>query len=161
MIRAYQTGQAEVLARLDRINARMQPEMRLGMNRITAKIQNRARIKLSGEVLKVRSGKLRRNVERDIQESGQTITGIVSNPTAYAAAHEYGFHGTVEVREHMRTIKQAFGRPIAQQQITVRAHSMKMNLPEASFMRSALRESNEAGEIRAEMEAAVERAAKQ
>lgn len=129
------------------------------MERITVKLQNKIRAeKLSGQVLKVRTGKLRRSVERDVQESGQQVTGIVSDTASYAAAHEYGFQGTVAVREHMRTIKQAFGRPIDEKTISVRAHSMRMNLPERSFMRSALAEMSESGEIQAEMAAAIERA---
>jgi hypothetical protein len=84
---------------------------------------------------------------------------MVSTPVKYARPHEYGFHGTVDVREHMRTIKQAFGRPIEPGRGHGSAHSMKMNLPERSFLRSALMDMESAGTIRNEMEAAVSRAA--
>jgi phage gpG-like protein len=159
VIQVYEVGRAEVIARLDRINERMQPEMRVGIERLTVKLQTGVRAnKLSGQVLKVRTGRLRNSIGRDVTSSGSTVTGIVSTPVVYAKPHEYGFHGTVSVREHMRTVKQAFGRPIEPVQATVRQHEMKMNLPERSFLRAELADMEAAGTIRSEMEAAVERA---
>lgn len=96
--------------------------------------------KLSGQVLHVRTGTLRRKVNYRVTESANTVTGSVGVKLAYAAAHEYGFDGTENVREHLRTIKQAFGRSIAPVTFTVHAHSRHMHLPERSFLRSSLRE---------------------
>lgn len=47
----------------------------------------------------------------------------------YAALHQYGgtISKTVAVREHLRTIDQAFGKPIAKRSVLVKAHSMQMN----------------------------------
>lgn len=159
MIRSYLSGDREIMARLDQLNGRLPGEMRIGMERLTVKLQTRVKRKLSGDVLNVRTGRLRNGVSRDVQADGLQVTGIVSDPVKYAPPHEYGFRGTVDVREHMRTIRQAFGRPIEEKQITVRQHSMQMNLPERSFLRSALAEMESAGEIRGEMEAAAARAA--
>lgn len=96
--------------------------------------------KLSGQVLHVRSGTLRRKVNYRVTETPSTITGQAGVKLSYAAAHEYGFDGDVNVREHLRTAKQAFGRPIAATTFSVRAHSRHMKLPERSFLRSSLRE---------------------
>lgn len=159
MITTYVTGQAEVMARLQRISERLMPELRVSLERLTVKLQTIVRAdKLSGQVLNVKTGRLRNSIARDVVEEGQRVTGMVSSPVKYARAHEYGFSGTVGVREHMRTIKQAFGRPIEPTEVTVSAHSMKMNLPERSFLRSSLEELEQAGVIRSEMEAAVTRA---
>jgi hypothetical protein len=96
--------------------------------------------KLSGQVLHVRSGTLRRKVNYRIIDSASSITGQVGVKLKYAAPHEYGFDGVVNVRAHLRTAKMAFGRPIAAVTFSVRAHSMHMKLPERSFLRSSLRE---------------------
>jgi hypothetical protein len=96
--------------------------------------------KLSGQVLHVRSGTLRRKVNYRVTESPTMITGQVGVRLSYARAHEYGFEGQENVREHLRTIKQAFGRSISPVTFSVRAHSRHMKLPERSFLRSSLRE---------------------
>lgn len=158
MIELYVSGQAEVMGRLQRLSARLPAEMKVGMERLTVKLQNSVKSdKLSGQVLKVRTGRLRNSIARDVMADGATVTGMVSTPVVYARPHEYGFEGTVTVREHMRTVKQAFGRSIAPREVTVRQHDMRMNLPERSFLRSALADLDNSGTILAEMEAAIER----
>lgn len=94
--------------------------------------------KLSGQVLAVRSGALKSSINAVTAQSAATITTTVYSDLDYAAAQEYGFSGTVNVRASLRQIKQAFGRSIAAKTITVSPHSRRMNLPERSFLRSAL-----------------------
>jgi hypothetical protein len=65
---------------------------------------------------------------------------VFSAGVKYAFAQEYGFDGDETAAAHSRTIKQAFGKSIAPKTIFVRAFSRHMNLPERSFMRSALDE---------------------
>lgn len=96
--------------------------------------------KLSGQVLKVKTGTLRRKVNYRMTGNATYSTGTVGVKLAYAAAHEFGFDGTENVREHLRTIKQAFGRPIAPVTFPVAAHTRHVHLPERSFLRSSLRE---------------------
>ncbi len=99
--------------------------------------------KLSGQVLKNKTGRLRRSVNFRETESETEIGGSVGTNVEYAAAHEYGFQGTVNVRAHLRSITQAFGRPIEPKQITVSAHPMTMNIAEKSFLRSSLNDFRE------------------
>jgi phage gpG-like protein len=96
--------------------------------------------KLSGQALKNRTGTLRRKINYVVAETPAGITGSVGVDLSYAAAHEYGFDGTVSVREHLRTVKQAFGRPISPVTSIVSAYQRHMHLPERSFLRSALRD---------------------
>ena len=98
--------------------------------------------KLSGQVLKNQTGRLRRSIHAsNVTEAGGLISGTVGTNVEYAAVHEYGFSGAVTVKEHMRMIKQAFGKPIKNpHEIAVRSHGRKVNLPEKSFLRSALKE---------------------
>jgi phage gpG-like protein len=94
--------------------------------------------KLSGEVLKVRSGALRSSIDVQIDKSAAGVTATVFSNLDYAAAQEYGFSGTVNVRTSLRMIKQVFGHPIASKTVSVRAHSRQMDLPARSFLQSAL-----------------------
>ena len=94
--------------------------------------------KLSGEVLKVRSGALKSSIDVRIDKSAAGVTATVFTDLDYAAAQEYGFSGTVNVRASLRLIKQAFGRPIGTKTVSVRAHSRQMDLPARSFLQSAL-----------------------
>lgn len=94
--------------------------------------------KLSGQVLAVRSGALKSSIEVATDQGATSITATVYSDLDYAAAQEYGFSGTVNVRASLRQIKEAFGHPIAAKTIAVGAHSRRMNLPERSFLRSAL-----------------------
>lgn len=104
--------------------------------------------KLSGQVLKNRTGTLRRKINYAVTETSAGITGSVGVKLSYAAAHEFGFDGVVSVREHLRHAKGASGRDshgrfqkgAGSGSIVVHAHQRHMHLPERSFLRSALRD---------------------
>lgn len=114
------------------------------MGRMVLKLQARVmRAKLSGQVLNVRTGTLRRSIDQAVYREDQAIRGVVSTNVEYARAHEYGFSGTVTVKEHLRLVKQAFGKDLkTPKEVLVRAHPARVNLPERSFLRSALKELN-------------------
>ena len=158
MIHGYLVGDAEVTARLDALPTKLRDEMRDGIGRCALRLQRLAKQKLNGEVLNVKTGRLRNSIKDVVMDEGEKVVGIVSTLVKYAPVHEYGFKGTVTVRESLRTIKQAFGRPIAARQISVKAHTRKMNMPERSFLRSALADLEASGIIRDEMDAAIKRA---
>lgn len=96
--------------------------------------------KLSGQVLKVRTNRLRGSIHDDLRETDTEVSTSVGTNVEYARIHEFGLTGTVQVKEHLRTVTQAFGRPISPRQVTVRSHPMNMRMPERSFLRSALRD---------------------
>ncbi|MDB4882389.1 MAG: Bacteriophage protein of unknown function [Gemmatimonadetes bacterium] len=96
--------------------------------------------KLSGQALKNRTGTLRRKVNYLLRETPNEVTASVGLKLSYAAAHEYGFDKVVTVKEHLRTIKQAWGRPIAPVTFSVPSHQRHMKLPERSYLWSSLRE---------------------
>jgi phage gpG-like protein len=154
MIEGLVLGGTEVVQRFDAMPKRLREELRVGIERLSIRLTNKVKDKLNGQVLKVRTGLLRRSITQAVMEQGDTVTGITSTAVAYARAHEYGFDGVVSVRAHMRTIKQAFGRSIN----PVAAHSMHMKLPEKSFLRSSLRELEASGAIRDGLAEAVRKA---
>lgn len=130
-----------VLLNLRSTELRIRDRLRDTITRLTIELTRHVKEdKLSGQVLKNRTGTLRRKINYRVTETPQSIVGQVGVKLSYAAAHEYGFQGTVTVRAHLRTVTQAFGRPIAPTETAVRAHSMRMHLPERSYLRSALRD---------------------
>lgn len=100
-------------------------------------MQNR----LSGQVLNVRTGNLRRSIHQRVTNTGSAVIGEVNTNVRYGKAHEYGFAGTVNVKASLRQVRQAFGRPLkSPRYVQVRAHSRNVRLPERSFLRTALRD---------------------
>jgi phage gpG-like protein len=139
VISAVLAGDGAVLDRLRQI-----PEAaRAGVARAVAQLgidlqNNVQQNKLSGGVLRARSGALRESIMVQVDQGGTAATATVSSNLNYAAVHEFGFAGTVSIPAGLRQIKEAFGRPIATKAISVRAYSRRIDLPERSFLRSAL-----------------------
>jgi len=131
-------GVAELAARFDALPAAIRAALKDKIDgladRLVDKIKND---KLGGEVLRARSGALQGSIEVSVDAAGASV---FSAGVKYAFAQEYGFDGDETAGAHSRAIKQAFGRAITPKAIFVRAFSRHMNLPEHSFLRSALDE---------------------
>ena len=154
MITAYLLGDEQAVERLralpEAVNSRLLRLItQLGIELQLAVQQD----KLSGQVLRSRSGSLKSSIGVKVDQSGGAITASVFSESQYAGAQEYGFAGTVSVRASLRRMTEAFGRPIAEKMISVRAYDRRMDLPERSFLRSALDDMTPA--IREEVEAAL------
>lgn len=124
------------------------------INRLQRKVREE---KLNGQVLKVRTGLLRRSVDRRLITDGNAVSGVVSTNVGYGKLHEYGFEGTVQqnVKAHLRRSKAQMKQSIkagkgkatkygkygkGNGEITVNAftRTVHMKIPERSFLRSAL-----------------------
>jgi phage gpG-like protein len=104
-------------------------------------VEARAKEKLSGEVLNNRTGQLRASIHSQLESTDTSVIGVVGANTPYAAFQEYGFVGVEQVREHMRKLTQAFGRPVATpRDIMIKAHQRQVNYPAHSYLRSSLAE---------------------
>lgn len=156
-VRGEIKGDREVVADLRRFDAAARGEIQKGIGRIALKLLTRVKAqKLTGQALNVRTGRLRRSITQRIEASADEISGIVGTNVDYAPVHEYGFKGTVSVKQHLRLVKEAFGRPLKSPVwSTVRAHSANVNMPERSFLRSALADLKGSGAIEAEMNTAI------
>lgn len=143
MIRAMVVGQEGVIVKLGQVEPRVRGRLWAAVKAETINLVREARLKASGPVLRVRTDKLRGGINPKFDESEIAITGsagINAGKAKYPAVHEYG--GTVTIREHLRMMRVAFGRPVkVPRKISVRAHSA--TYPERSYLRSSLRE-NEA-----------------
>jgi len=130
-----------VIAKLENARMAVQGEMRKTIERLAIQLTGKIKSeKLSGQVLNVRTGTLRRSISYQIQQTGTDTIAKIGTNVKYAAAHEYGFNGTASVRNHVRNITQAFGKQINPVMVQVKAHNRKMNIKENSFARSALNE---------------------
>lgn len=130
-----------VIAQLNSISARSQVAVRERMRSIVVELRSYVvKNKLSGQVLRRRTGTLSRSIDSAVVENSQGVLGVVSTNVKYARAHEYGFSGAVAVKSHVRNIKKAFGRDIAPMSVVVNSFTRNMNLPVRSFLRSSLGE---------------------
>jgi len=98
--------------------------------------------KLTGQSLHVRTNRLRSSIHAsDVAVTADKISGTVGTNVVYAAAHEYGFTGAENVKAHLRTIKQAFGKALKSPiSIKISAFTRQANIPEKSFLRAQLKE---------------------
>ena len=144
LIEGQVTGDAAVIARLERLPASMHRMVVEEMQKLWFEVQTKVvRGKLSGDPLHRRTGNLASsinvggaNTATAFEDGDQQIVGRVGTNVRYAAIHEYG--GTVEVPAHERTITQVFGRPVSARTVVVRAHQARF--PERSYLRSTLNE---------------------
>lgn len=122
-----------------------------------AKGEGRRRPPEDSGPLRILSGRLARAVrgargrQADTGGQGERTTSLtlrgakaelkITISVPYAAAHEYGFSGSVRMPEHQRTITEAFGEKLpAPVTVTVEAHSRDMNIEARSYIRPALEE---------------------
>jgi phage gpG-like protein len=139
-----------VQGRLRNVAARMPGVVNKAVKDEALRVLTRVKLKLSDDVLKVRSGRLRRSITTSFTEAPTFIEAKVGTNVSYARVHELGFKGSVSVKahivkEHTRKMNQAFGRPIEPRRVTVREHvvsqhSKAMNIPARSFLLSSLTE---------------------
>lgn len=135
------TGLDKLRAQLGNAASEARQRLRVEINTLgillTAYVQQN---KLRGQVLKQRSGRLISSIHHELQENDVEVNALVGTNVEYAAAHELGFAGSVQVKEHYRTIKKAWGRPIDPRRVLVRAHPMQMNMPQRAFLAPSLEE---------------------
>jgi phage gpG-like protein len=153
---AQAQGLDELIVRLRTMGGEVRRRLLVAVTREAIALEGVVKAdKLSGQVLRNVTGRLRSSIHHEVEAEETHIVGIVGANMAkarYAAFHEYGFHGAEQVAEHIRTIHQAFGRPITPREVLVRAHSRAIDYPGRSYLRSTLAE--RADGIRARIEAA-------
>src|SRR5260370_1267916 len=141
MLNIQIVGDKELIARLDAMPAQIRAALVRKVTALALLLEAKVKgDKLSGQVLNVVSGALRRSIFNEVQQSDTAVTGKVasSGDVKYAAIHEFG--GTINVPEisakgkalaFMMGGKQVFFKKVA-------AHTITM--PERSFMRSSLKD---------------------
>lgn len=137
------TPTAEVVQKVGMIGPRVRVELRTSVLKLAigmvAFVKEK---KLSGQVLRNRTGTLRRSITHKMQEQPESIRATVGTNVSYARVHEFGWEGKV-------LIDQAFGRQLKY------PVWKSVRLPERSFLRSSLKDKAE--DIKKELRAAVRR----
>lgn len=156
LISAEVKGDKELQERIDSVT----PSLKTNLDRAIAELCIRLSIKvkrdkLSGQVLNVRTGRLRRSITYRVAQAGTlTVAGYVGTNVKYARRFEKGFTGTETVKEHLRKQTKAWGRPMdPPKEVTVRSFSRQVDVPAKSFLASALTEMRP--EVRAGIDTAV------
>lgn len=142
MIKGYVVGSEQLIAKIERALFVARSDIKQTIVKLTFDLlRNVKGDKLSGGVLNVRTGRLRRSIHEKIEELPGEISGKVGTNVVYGRVHEYGFSGVESVKSHLRTIKSAFGKELSEPRtFSVKAHQRHVNIPEKSFLRSALKE---------------------
>jgi phage gpG-like protein len=122
----------------------MKPALRPAVERETIALQAHVvENKLSGQVLHVRTGTLRRSITYAIREESDAIIGIVGTNLVYAAIHEYG--GELHLPEIRPRRAKALHFYVGGAEVfAMRARAHSVRIPERSFLRSALADRREA-----------------
>lgn len=137
-------GAETVLNQFISVTPQAQKRVKDCVSRLAMKLLRHVKAdKLSGQVLRNVTGTLRRSINQKVLESAGAIEGRVGTNLVYARAHEFGVDMTkaVQVRAHLRTITQAWGRQLAapmQIQVGPFGRTQHIKLPERSFLRSAM-----------------------
>jgi len=143
MIEVTIEGGEAAVGRVASLADRLHRRLATLIQRLAGDLQGRVLDNLHGGSLEEQSGRLANALTLGIDaNSGRLSARLEIEPGAvpYAAFQEYGFRGTETVRSHLRVIKQAFGRPIAERQVFVGSYTRKVDYPAHSFLRSALAE---------------------
>lgn len=96
MITAKLIDGDKLVARLERLYPALRTTLTKEIQRIIIDLSVKVkRDKLSGQVLNVRTGRLRRSITTRLEEKQDSVTGIVGTNVGYAKAWEYGFTAKV------------------------------------------------------------------
>ena len=156
----YEVDDSKLVARFASTTARVQAALAKKLAVLAIKLENHIKAdKLSGQVLNVRTGALRRSIFTTIETGPQRIVATVasSSDVKYGRIHEYG--GTINIPEITPVKAHALHFFVGGKDVfamRARAHPVKM--PERSFMRSALADMKD--EIRAGIEEAMKESVK-
>ncbi len=86
------------------------------------------------------TGRLINSIRYELYQDGDTAGVLVGSfGVPYAAVHEFGFKGNVNVRAHQRLVRNVFGKSVTPHKIEVRQHSRKMNIRAKFYLRNAVK----------------------
>lgn len=154
-ISAQVVGEERLMSNLGRFPESVKQSLIREVTKISIDLQRKViSQKLHGQVLQQRSGRLARSINQRVVQEDLKVTGSVGTNVSYGRIHELG--GTFKVAEHMRMMRQAFGKPMKDpRMVTVRAHTV--TFPQRSFLKSSLDEMR--GAIVSRLSAAAQTAA--
>jgi len=110
------------------------PRIREAMTRIGMQITAVAKLNVKRQNL-IDTGRLLNSVRYEFFRDGETNgVRVGSFNVPYAAVYEFGYRGLQTVPGHVRTITQAFGRPIDPRKVSVAAFSRNVNVTPRPYL---------------------------
>jgi phage gpG-like protein len=154
VIAASIDGLDPLTARLGALPQTLSERLAQEVERLAGVLRDCVERKLTGEVLRQRSGRLAASIAVDVERNGLAVAATIGSDAPYAAIHEYG--GVIPAHEILPQSARALAFPWrGRQRFFKRVQLPAVAMPERSFLRSALDET--APEIRAAIaQAAVE-----
>lgn len=141
------TGVEIVATRFDTLDKQMRLALRIAVDKLGAGFIDYLRAnKLSGNPLQSRTGALAASFRHTVNDYPGGVVANITTNSPYARYHEYGFHGTENVRAHTR-----LGHP-------VRAFTRTVNYAGRPYIRPAINEFEP--RVFAEIDAAIKEALK-
>jgi phage gpG-like protein len=127
-------GDAQSAQAIAQVQQRITSRLRDAIQRAALDLMSYVKArKLTGQVLNVRTGRLRRSITQRVEvEPGGKIVGLVVTNVSYGRVHELGFKGRVAVRAHSRKVK---GKTVP-----IRAHLRRVDIPKRPFLGPSLNE---------------------
>ncbi len=132
---------SEMAAFFDKMPDAVRRVLLLKMRQLVLELEARVKDKLSGKVLNVQTGALRRSIQNELKEARDYIEAQVysAGDVKYAAIHEFG--GITKPHIILPKAKKALKFIIGGKEIFSRMVRHKGSvMPERSYMRSSLRE---------------------
>ncbi len=131
---------ARLKARIDDVRPDS-PKLNLALTRIGVRLQAATRINVRRAKL-IDTGRLINSIQYEFFKEG-SIPGIRvgSFGVPYARIHEFGFNGSVSIREHKRLMTKVYGKIVEPKLVTVKQHSRHMNITGHQYLGKAV-ESN-------------------
>jgi phage gpG-like protein len=137
MITIELIGDRALVARLDAMPGRVHDGLARAVTRLGLELQRKVQSeKLSGQVLKVRTGTLRSSINMQIEDTETEIAASVGTNVLYGRIQEYGVARSwlIEARNAKSLAFTIGGTKLFRRRVT------HPPLPERSFLRSALAE---------------------
>jgi phage gpG-like protein len=107
--------------------------------RLALKMTGLVKTKLSGEVLKVRTGRLRRSIHYTIAKGDNRTEATIGTNVSYGKTHELGLTLPPHIVEARRAKALAFGVG-GRMVFAKRVHIPAVKMPQRSFLESSLRQ---------------------
>jgi HK97 gp10 family phage protein len=160
MLNVSLVGDREMIARLEAMPDKLHAALLRKVTALTLKLEAKIKEQLSGKVLKVRTGKLRRSIHSRVDSTPVSVTGMAasSGDVKYAGIHEFGGQTKAHIIEARNAKALAF-KMNGKQVFFARVNHPGSKMPERSFMRSSLKEMRD--EIVQEMNNAAAEAARE
>jgi len=131
------TIQARILDRLKVFNPG-DPKLKETLLRIGLTLETQIKLNIRSQRL-IDTGRLLNSIRHKFfTEGGVSGVTVGSFGVPYASVHEFGYNGPQNVRGHIRTVTQAFGKPIEPTSYPVAGFTRQMRIPARPYMRPAL-----------------------